>query len=324
MTLSRISILLLSLIMSLSALAGVYTSEADSFLMKMPQNLQTVQAEAIKKAIGGDNTDLISIRESRNVPYPLPASVKATDVAPGLRLFSGQSVERQEDTPLLVYFHGGGWTFGSMNSCSAYCVAMAENGVSVLAVDYRLAPEHPFPEGLNDCVAAVKMALDSIGAWKCGSVSVGGDSSGGNLALATAMSMPEGALRSMVLFYPVTRAYEDNSESWAQYGCGYGLDSDLMGVFNNAYTADVHNALVSPAEAPDSVLAKLPPTMIVSAERDILCDQGRELAGRLGDIGVDVSYNLFPGAVHLFITVAGQCKAFNEAVKLSSDFIKRR
>lgn len=325
MSLPRFTILVSLLFIGLIALADGYVAEADTFLLRMPRDLQTVQAEAIRKAIEGDNSDLTAIRESRNIPSKLPEGVEAIDVGAGLRLFRAKASDVEEsDTPLLVYFHGGGWAFGSINSCSAYCAAMARNGVAVLAVDYRLAPEHPYPRGLEDCVSAVKMALDSVKTWGCSGVSVGGDSSGGNLALATALSMPEGALRSLVLFYPVTMAYEDNSESWAKYGCGYGLDSDLMTVFNRAYTNEVHDMLVSPAEAPDSVLAKLPPTMIVSAERDILCDQGRELACRLSDIGVDVSYNLFPGAVHLFITVAGQSKAFNDAVKLSSDFIKRR
>ena len=90
---------------------------------------------------------------------------------------------------------------------------MAEKGIAVLAVDYRLAPEHPFPEGLNDCMDAIKFALDNMVEWKCSSISVGGDSSGGNLAIATAMSFPESTFNSLIIFYPDTKAYADGSNS---------------------------------------------------------------------------------------------------------------
>lgn len=82
---------------------------------------------------------------------------------------------------------------------------MAERGIAVLAVDYRLAPEHPFPEGLKDCIDAVKFACENMAKWKCSSISVGGDSSGGNLAIATALSFPENTFSSLITFYPVTK-----------------------------------------------------------------------------------------------------------------------
>ena len=157
--------------------------------------------------------------------------------------------------------------------------------------------------------------------WKCSSISVGGDSSGGNLAIATAMSFPESTFNSLIIFYPVTKAYADGSSSWKQFGKGFGLDSELMDAFNDAYTSDPHNPLVSPAEASDSVLSKLPPTLLVAAERDILRCQGADFADRLAHLGVERKYVLIPGSVHLFITVAGQPTAFSRSVKESSGFI---
>ena len=225
--------------------------------------------------------------------------------------------------PLLVYFHGGGWVIGSVNSCSRYCAAMAEKGIAVLAVDYRLAPEHPFPEGLNDCIDAIKFAQSKMTEWKCDSISVGGDSSGGNLAIAVALSFPENTFNSLITFYPVTKAYADDSESWKQFGKGFGLDSELMNAFNDAYTSEPHHPLVSPAEAADSALAKLPPTLLVAAERDILRCQGAGFADRLTQLGVELKYVLIPGSVHLFITVAGQPTAFCRSVKESVEFISR-
>lgn len=295
-------------------------AEADSFLANMPDKLQEQQAEAIRKAIYGESGLLYNVRNARNLAAELPKDVSRTEISQNLTLFRSNRYDN-DTIPLLVYFHGGGWVIGSINSCSRYCGAMAEKGIAVLAVDYRLAPEHPFPEGLNDCMDAINLALDNMEEWKCNSISVGGDSSGGNLAIATAMSFPESTFCSLILFYPVTKAYADGSNSWKQFGKGFALDSELMNTFNNAYTSDLYNPLVSPAEASDSVLSKLPPTLLVAAERDILRCQGADFADRLAQLGVELKYILTPGSVHLFITVAGQPTAFCRSVKESSGFI---
>lgn len=296
--------------------------EADSFLANMPDKLQERQTEAIRKAIAGDGNLLYKVRNTRNLAAELPLGVSRTDISRRLTLFRSNRYDN-DTIPLLVYFHGGGWVIGSINSCSRYCGAMAEKGIAVLAVDYRLAPEHPFPEGLNDCIDAVNIALDNMAAWKCSSISLGGDSSGGNLAISTATSFPENTFNSLIIYYPVTKAYADDSNSWKQFGKGFGLDSDLMDAFNNAYTLDSYNPLVSPAEASDSVLSKLPPTLLIAAERDILRCQGADFADRLAHLGVELKYVLIPGSVHLFITVAGQPTAFSRSVKESSEFIFR-
>lgn len=294
--------------------------EADSFLTGMPDKLQERQTEAIRKAISGESDLLNNVRNARNLAAELPDGVSRTEISKSLTLFRSSHYDN-DSIPLLVYFHGGGWVIGSINSCSRYCGSMAEKGIAVLAVDYRLAPEHPFPEGLNDCIEAINFALDNMAEWKCSSISVGGDSSGGNLAIATAMSFPESTFDSLILFYPVTKAYADDSNSWKQFGKGFGLDSELMNAFNNAYTSDSHHPLVSPAEATDSALAKLPPTLLVAAERDILQCQGADFADRLAHLGVKLKYVLISGSVHLFITVAGQPTAFSRSVKESSAFI---
>lgn len=294
--------------------------EANSFLANMPNKLQEHQAESIRKAISGESGLLYNVRNARNLAAELPKDVSRTEISQNLTLFRSNRYDN-DTIPLLIYFHGGGWVFGSINSCSRYCGAMAEKGIAVLAVDYRLAPEHPFPEGLNDCMDAINLALDNMEEWKCNSISVGGDSSGGNLAIATAMSFPKSTFCSLILFYPVTKAYADGSNSWKQFGNGFGLDSELMNAFNNAYTSDLYNPLVSPAEASDSVLSKLPPTLFVAAERDILRCQGADFADRLAQLGVELKYILIPGSVHLFITVAGQPTAFCRSVKESSGFI---
>lgn len=303
-----------------NTLLDVYRNEADTFLEAMPGNLQTRQAEAIREAIEGKNGLLETIRRSRNTPPKLPADVSRRPIGENMVLF--RSLGQGNDTiPLLVYYHGGGWTIGSINSCSRFCSAMALKGIAVLAVDYRLAPENPFPAGLDDCISAAKIAADSLDRWKCSGIVLGGDSSGGNLAIATALSFPADTFDGLAVFYPVTKAYADNSPAWQEYGHGFGLDSGLMEAFNAAYTSDIYNPLVSPAMASDNDLKNLPPALIVAAERDILKDQGCEFANRLRLLGNAVTYDMVPGAVHLFITVEGQTSAFNYAVSAASGFI---
>jgi len=302
--------------------------EADAFLADMPQGLQTRQEEAVRLAIQGNTKILNQVRHSRNTPYPLPEGVSATYLTPQLRLYM-PTVKANSARPLLVYFHGGGWTFGSINSCSRFCGELAAIAdISVLAVDYALAPEAAFPHGLNDCINAVRFAMQHAEEWGCDShlISVGGDSSGGNLAIATALGMFSSdtiPLRSLVLFYPVTLAYADNSESWLRYGSGFALDSKLMDAFNQAYAPqNTRHYLVSVAHAPDHLLSQLPPTLLVAAERDILCSQGREFANLLKHLGVNISRYELPFAVHLFITVPGQPQAFHHALTLTASFLR--
>ena len=169
---------------------NVMKEQADAFLRGMPTDLQHRQALAVRKAVNGDRGDLNAVREARNSAPATPAGVTTRMLTPTLRLYEPKDCGNKK-LPLLIYLHGGGWTFGSLNSCARFCNAMAESGrLKVLAVDYRLAPEHPFPAGLEDCVKAVGFAwadADKLGVDR-GKISVGGDSSGGNLAIATSLS----------------------------------------------------------------------------------------------------------------------------------------
>jgi acetyl esterase len=301
--------------------------QADRFLEGMPSGMQQRQAAAIRNAIAGDSRDLQSVRNSRNAVPQLSDNVRTVMLAPSLRLYEPIVCPDSKQLPLLIYFHGGGWTFGSLNSCGRFCDAMAASGkMKVLAVDYRLAPEHPFPEGLDDCVDAIEYAVRNSNRLNIdpAHISVGGDSSGGNLAIASVLSdRCAGMIESLVLFYPVTKAFADNSLSWQKYGEGYGLDAEIMDVFNRAYAGDVdpYDERISVGMCDSKMLERIPRTLLVAAGRDILCDQGREFAAKVGSRLMRIE---FPDAVHLFITVPGQDKAFGESVSLATDFILNR
>ena len=300
-------------------------NECDSFLMHMPTGLQHLQSNAVKAAIKGDFKALEYIRNGRNTTPELPEGINKTYLTPTLCLFQ-PSVPSSTLRPVLLYLHGGGWSFGSINSCSRFCAAVAQTAqCAVIALDYRLAPEYPFPAALEDCISAYKFIKRHGTEWGCDTarISIGGDSAGGNLSIATALSTP--GVYSLIPIYPVTKVFIAPSDSWNQYAVGYGCDAELLESFNQAYARkESQNSLVSVALATNSDLRNLPPTLFISAGRDILYDQGAEMVGRLQENHVKVSHIVFPTATHLFITVPGQPTAFAHAVYEVSNYIKNK
>lgn len=300
-------------------------TQADAFLRGMPSDLQQRQTTAILQAIDGDNSGLMAVRNARNTLPEYSDNVHTKMITENMRLYEPKDYD-DETLPVLLYLHGGGWTFGSINSCGRFCDAMAASGkMRVVALDYRLAPEHPYPEGLHDCIAAVGYIVSHADELHVdvSHITVGGDSSGGNLALATALSDDcRGKIESLLLFYPVTKAFDDGSESWQQFGKGFGLDAEIMDAFNRAYTlhADARSTDISVGLCSDDALQTLPRTLMVAAERDILRDQGRAFAERVGEKMTRIEYE---GTVHLFITVPGQDAAFERAVDDAVKFIVR-
>lgn len=319
-------------------------NEADDLIDEMADGMQDRQADAIYHAMRGVGGELTALRKSRNTPTTVASGVERTDIkgegsARGIAMRLYRPVKRAKSPlPLLVYFHGGGWTYGGLDSCSEFCDALAATGnMIVLAVDYRLAPDSPFPEGLSDCVESIKYAFSQAKEWGSSEdlVSIGGDSSGGNLALATALDLIQkktshDKLRSIVLIYPVVKVYNDKSASWKKYSRGYGLDGRLMEAFCESYLKGSKSSdgtakkpIVSPAHASDSDLRKMPPILMLSAERDILFDQENEFMTRMKKLGKEIDWIEFPGAIHNFVAVTGQSTAFKKAVTLTSAFLSK-
>lgn len=305
-----------------------FKQEADRFLHQMPSDLQERQTAAILKAIEGDTIPLAAIRKSRNRSPEACHEVVTSYIAPALCLYTPRHKHRKT-LPLLIYLHGGGWTFGSINSCARFCQQLAAQGeVMVLALNYQLAPEHPFPAALQDCIHAVRMAKEKATDWGADSsrISIGGDSAGGNLALTTTLSFLQNGtspLHSLLLFYPVVSAWNDHSASWQAYQQGTALDGSIMEAFNRAYAqGQERHPLVSPSMASDTLLAQLPKLLLVAAERDILCTQGETFIGRIRQLGVDARRRVLQGSVHLFITIRGQESAFQESIRLANDFLR--
>ena len=298
--------------------------EERAFLGNMKPGVQHGQMLAVRAAMKGDDAMLQQIRQSRNKTPVLPEGIRAIYPEPGICVFSPikKSGSKRQ---LVLYLHGGGWCLGSINSCAGFCAALAlEADCCVAALNYRLSPEYPYPIPLDDCRQAFAYLRQHAEEWGCDStkISIGGDSAGGNLALATAFSVS--GVYKVIPIYPVVKLFTEPTRSWKQYAKGYGNDAELLEAFNEAYACgDIHNPLVSVGLATDSMLQSLPPVLIISAGHDILYDQTAELARRLQMLNHELDYRVYPTATHLFITVPGQPTAFNEAVKTVARFLSK-
>lgn len=210
--------------------------------------------------------------------------------------------------PVVVYLHGGGWTIGSVASYDRLCRRLAAgSGVAVLVLDYRLAPEHPWPASVQDTVAALEWVASAPAVLEpvTGVVAVAGDSAGGTLAALACLRLrdehPEVLPDLQVLLYANTDL-TGSRPSMTEKASGWGLDAATVRFFNRQWVADETRWAdpgVSPLHASD--LSGLPPALIVSAEHDPLRDESEAYAARLREAGGDVQVRREPGLIHNFM-----------------------
>ncbi len=198
---------------------------------------------------------------------------------------------------VIVFFHGGGWMLGSLTSHDVLAASIAAGTRRrLVAVDYRLAPEHPFPDGLDDCLAVTKTFA------RTDPVAVAGDSAGGGLAAAVANRVP---VTAHLLMYPAVDAAAE-APSYEHFATGHVLTRATMRYFRAAYVPDAtqrRQPEVSPLYEPD--LANSPPAYLIVAQCDILRDQGIAYAERLRAAGADVTVDEVPGVLHGFMSFLG-------------------
>jgi acetyl esterase len=232
--------------------------------------------------------------------------------------------------PALVYFHGGGWVVCDLDTHDVVCRAIARRaGAVVVAVDYRRAPEHRFPAAVEDaCAATVWVAANAarlgVDARR---IAVGGDSAGGNLAAVTALQCrDEGgpALALQVLVYPVTNLAAFDTASYASFAAGYNLTKAEMEWFRDCYLAraeDRDHPHASPLLARD--LRGLPPALVLTAECDVLRDEGEAYARRLQEAGVPVTCTRYRGMMHPFFSMPGRLTKAREAIAQVAEAIAK-
>ena len=221
---------------------------------------------------------------------------------------------------VLAYLHGGGWIMGTLDSYDSALRALANAaGAIVVAPDYRLAPEHRFPAAVDDCLAAIRWAAAEFeGAW----FTVAGDSAGGNLAAVAARRLrDEIPLRLQVLIYPVIDAAV-NTPSYREFSDGHGLSAASMRRFWNLYLdgADGNHPDASPVRAGD--LAGVAPAFVLTAEVDVLRDEGEAYAAALRAAGVPVELVRWPGVIHGFFRWLGATTVARESIAAVAERVK--
>jgi acetyl esterase len=209
--------------------------------------------------------------------------------------------------PVLVYFHGGGWVVGSIASHDALCRDLTNaSSVAVVAVEYRLAPEHRYPAALLDAHTATAWVAANAGSINVdpARLAVGGDSAGGNLAAAVALAARDHggpSIAFQLLIYPITNFGLD-TPSYQEYARGYMLTREAMAWYWDQYApeaADRAHPHVSPLRAAD--LSGLPPALVVTAEYDVLRDEAEAYARRLEAAGVPTRLLRYEGLIHGFL-----------------------
>lgn len=223
----------------------------------------------------------------------------------GLRLYEPRG--ETAPGPVVVYFHGGGFVLGDIEVYHSLCTEIAaETGLPVVSVEYRLAPEHPFPAAPDDCEAAARWIAGNppeLGLQVTGLVPMG-DSAGGNLTIVTTVALTARPATVPVIaqvpIYPIASPIEEH-ESFRRFGGDFFLTREVMGWFTRAYAADP----ASPRNYPllDADHSRTPPTVVLTAGLDPLRDSGREYAAHLIQQGVDVCCLEARGAIHGFVTM---------------------
>ena len=244
--------------------------------------------------------------ENREIPGPVgPISI---------RIYKPAQLKSQG---AVVYYHGGGWVGGDLDTHDTLCRSLTNAiGCTLVAVDYRLAPEHRYPTAADDAYAAFQWAQENLGI-NPNQIAVCGDSAGGNLAAVVCLMARDRGDRppcAQVLIYPITN-HDFNTPSYQKYAEGHLLSAVGMKWFWQHYVPEESNrveAYASPLCAEN--LADLPPALVVVAECDVLCDEGQQYAARIQAAGNEVECITYPGMIHGFVSRVGLFDVAQEAI----------
>jgi acetyl esterase len=279
-------------------------------------------------------------RDRRHLVQPDPPQVAQVQPlqAPGphggiaLRLYRPLRSSRPASAalPVLIYFHGGGWVIGDLDTHDTLCRELANGaGIAVVAVDYRMGPEHRFPAAVDDCIAATKWvhAQAATLGLDAKRIAVGGDSAGGNLAAVVALAARDTApeagplpIRFQLLIYPATDMRRI-TRSHEQHAQGYLLTQDTLAYFHDHYIDDAAHDLdwrASPLRHAD-----LPPALVITAGYDPLRDEGLAYSQRLSEAGNRATHICFERQIHGFITMGRVIDEANEAVAICAGAVRR-
>ena len=273
---------------------------------------------------------------SRVVSNPEPPRIASAEsvMIPGpagsipARLYRPLTLRQAEGlSPCLVFFHGGGWVIGNLDSHDVVCRTIADEGqLIVISIDYRLAPEHKFPAAVDDAIAATDWISKNARELKIDKdrLAVGGDSAGGNLAAIVSINARTAGpkISGQVLIYPAT-VFSMRHPSHSEPETDALLTHSVIRWFRDHYfssAADAEDWRASPARVEQ--LSGLPPAIVLTAGADPLRDEGDEFAKRLSDAGVPVVHRTYPGQFHGFITMGKLLPKANDALREIGNWLK--
>jgi acetyl esterase len=275
-------------------------------------------------------------RDRRTFTQPAPPDVASVqDIAtpgPGgnIPVRSYRPIGSAPDAvlPALVYFHGGGWVIGDLDTHDVLCRELCnEAGCAVLAVDYRMGPEHRFPAAIADALAVTRWVFAQAKDLKIDAarIAVGGDSAGGNIAAVVCLALRDAGDKLPVfqlLIYPATDM-NGTAASHRENGQGYLLTSDSIAYYQGHYlnAGDQNDWRASPLLAKSH--AGLPPALVLTAGFDPLRDEGRAYADKLSAAGTPTQYVCFSRQIHGFIPMGRVIEEANTAVRLCADLLRR-
>jgi acetyl esterase len=273
-------------------------------------SVSDARKQAADMAVMQGAPEVVAKIEDRKLPSP------AGDIRARLYTAAGKG-----PLPVFVYFHGGGWVIGNIETSDVLCRELCNAAECIVtSVDYRLAPEHPFPAAVEDAYHAALWAAANAASFggDPSRIAIGGDSAGGNLAAVVAQiarDRGQPALKFQLLIYPATDAACD-TPSYSENADGYLLTKDAMQWFWNHYMgsdADRSNPRLSPLRA--SNLVGLPAALVITAELDPLRDEGERYAKRLQAAGVPAQLTRYDGMMHGFFAMAARIDQGRKAVQ---------
>ncbi|HEY6762899.1 MAG TPA: alpha/beta hydrolase [Baekduia sp.] len=295
---------------------NVVDADLERLLAELEAKLALVTAEPTLDGERAEFGRLVAWMQSGPEAIATELALVADDHVPGrsgraipIRVYDAEAA-RAEPADVIVYLHGGGWMIGDVDTHDEICRLVADRTrARVVAVDYRLAPEHPFPAALHDCLDVLEALTRDP---ETGRLCVAGDSAGGNLAAALALHCRDTAgpeIAAQLLFYPCLDIGREDG-SMARFAEGYVLTKDAMFRYYDQYAPGREqrsDPLAAPLRA--ASLEGLPPTVISTAGFDPLLDEGRDFAGRLVAADVPTTYLPFPTLTHGWIDMASRVPA---------------
>ncbi len=307
------------------------SNEVSSFLKTLSSQRGNILCRAMAEAQCGKTRFLELARKQRATPTnteinAITSNIEINGIATRLYLPKENSPQRA-----LLYLHGGGWVIGSPDSCENICADLCERlNCAVFALDYSLAPETKFPTPIKECADAFLEIIERAKEWNIATdkIFICGDSSGGNLALATTIELIDRNATlpaALALFYPVTNILdyrEDNS--WKEFADCKALESKVMESFIDCYIncdSDRNSPLASPILRDN--FSDFPPTLIVTSGRDILHDQCEKFAKKFAQTNNKIRYVEIQNATHIYATMEGMDKSYSIGLEEVENFIRQ-